>query len=137
LRIGMKVYVARRPLPSKKALHFCWTYCLLADGSWTRKVFPWTLHCKKKLFFFIRISFFSTEKAEKAEKRDRLFSRGWDAWVVEIHIRYELCWNFYIAMGTLKYEWVGGRIYFYKWVMSKWKTRQNKLAIQIEIHQRD
>ncbi len=72
----------------------------------------------KKLFILIRISFFSTEKEEKAGKRDRLFSRGWDEWVVEIHIRYELCWNFYIAMGTLKYEWVGGRIYFYKWVMS-------------------
>jgi hypothetical protein len=32
----------------------------------------------KKLFILIRISFFSTEKEEKAGKRDRLFSRGWD-----------------------------------------------------------
>ena len=121
-----------------KALHFCWTYyCIKANTDYCDVSVVCVPNYRNGID---QENCFLHKNAEKAGKRDRLFSRGWDEWVVEIHIRYDQVWTTLELLSTLEplsgtfiLRWVhlnmselGGEIHFYEsWVKNTPKLTGN------------
>ena len=97
----MKVYLEGR----YQARRLCTSAELIACSLMDREHEQFSLerYIVKKTVYFDQDKFFLHRKGGKSGKKGSVILAGMGR-VVEIHIRYELCWNFYIAMGTLKYE---------------------------------